>query len=289
MRSTVLFAACVVALTACSKSAPPADDKAAPADAVSPDDAKGRALVQALKQDLAAEFVTTASEACGSVKGQEPPDLKSGSPMSYSAAGVVDWGKGSLNYVKEPGALVVVSNMRAEKTFSFGADIYDLDSGARRYVAGLSQLKGQTMGATVTDETKAANGDSTQTTGNLCVGGTTPPPRITQGVWPLAVKHLQVPSTPMSCFTVGKFDKITLPFSFDGKTLQAGKYSFTEADAAYNETLTIDPKAGTANVVYSISKADESSAGIGLSRPGVLLYAALTLPGGLPMICSPVQ
>lgn len=289
MRSTLVIAACVAALSACSRSEAPAEAKtAAPAQPErSPGiDAGTAALVNAVKKDFAAQFTATANEACGSVKGQEMPDLKSGSPMQYSASGVLSWGRGSFDYVKEPGAHLVLSNARAEQTFSFGVDIYDLDKGSRRYVAGMSQLKGAAPGMTVTDETQAVNGDSALTTGNVCVGSAVPP-RVTQGAWPLAVKHLQVPQTAMSCVPVGKFDAVRIIFSFDGKTLQAGKYSFGAADAAYAENLVIDPQAPFANVMYSVNRADGSGAGLGLSRAGALAYASLDLPGGEKMLCTP--
>lgn len=292
MRSTLAIAACLAALSACSKSGAPVEDKTpAPAEpaaatAAPAVDAKTAALVQAIKQDFAARFTATASEACGSVKGQEMPDLKSGSPMQYSAAGVLDWGRGRFDYVKEPGAHLVLTNGRAEKTFSFGVDIYDLDKGGRRYVAGMSQLKGAAPGLTVTDETQAPNGESNLTTGNLCVGSAVPP-LVTQGAWALAAKHLQVAPTTMSCVPLGKLEATRMSFAFDGKTLQAGPYRFSEADAAYSENLIIDPQAPWANVMYSVSRADGSGAGLGLSQAGVLAYASLDLPGGEKLQCSP--
>jgi len=295
MRSFLVTAACLAALSACSKSGAPVEDKApAPsepaaataADAAPAVDAKTAALVQAIKRDFAAQFTATASEACGSVKGREMPDLKSGSPMQYSAAGVLSWGRGSLDYVKEPGAHLVLSNARAEQSFSFGVDIYDLDKGGRRYVAGMSQLKGAAPGMTVTDETRAVDGDVKLTTGNVCVGSAAPP-LIAQGAWALAVKHLQMPPTAMSCVPIGKFDAVKVNFAFDGKTLQAGQYGFGAADAAYSETLIVDPQAASANIMYSVSRADGSGAGIGLSQTGVLAFASLDLPGGEKLLCSP--
>jgi hypothetical protein len=295
MRSTVLLAACLAALSACSKPDPAAPPKPSPSAGAQPAasesppiDAQTAALVNAVKQDFAAQFTATASEACGSVKGQEMPDLKSGSAMTYGAGGVISWGASSFDYVKEPGAHIVLSNSRAEKTFSFGVDIYDMVKGDRRYVAGLSQLKGASLGATVTDETKAVDGDVKLTTGNVCVGSQTPP-LVTQGAWALAAKHLQVPQTRMSCVTVGKFDTMPVAFTFDGKTLQAGQHSFTAADAAQSETLIIDPNGNSPGVMYSVSRGGESGAGIGLSKSGALSYAALDLPGGVHMVCSPAQ
>ncbi|ANH66394.1 hypothetical protein [Mitsuaria sp. 7] len=299
MRHTVLALACLAALTACSKSndaaeakdppptsAPSASPAEAPQRDASSDDAKAAAFTHAVKVDVAAQVVSTASEACGSMKGQEMPAPNSGSPMQYGAGGVISWGKGSLDYVKEPGATVVFTSNRSEKTFAFGTDIYELPQGNRKYVAGLGQLKGGSLSATVTDETKAVDGDSQLTTSNLCVGSQ-PPALATQGAWAIAAKHLQVPATPMTCTQIGKFESQSLSFAFDGKTLQAGSNSFSQADSASGETLTIDPKGGSANVVYSVARADGTGAGLGLSQPRVLSYAALDLPGGVHLICAP--
>jgi hypothetical protein len=299
MRHTALVLACLAALAACSKSndaaetkdptpttAPSVSPAESPSREASSDDAKAAAFTNAIKADVAAQLVSTASDACGSVKGQEMPDLKSGSPMQYGASGVISWGKGSLDYVKEPGATVVFTSNRNEKTFAFGADIYELPQGNRKYVAGLGQLKGGSLSATVTDETQAADGDSKLTTGNLCVGSQ-PPALATQGAWAIAAKHLQVPATPMTCTQIGKFESQSVTFAFDGKALQAGSNSFSQADSAAGETLTIDPKGGSANVVYSVSRADGTGAGVGLSQPKVLSYAALDLPGGVHLICAP--
>ncbi|WP_431258686.1 hypothetical protein ACQ86G_30130 [Roseateles chitinivorans] len=299
MRQRVLALACLAALTACSKSNDTVDDKGAPATVppsntpseasppnASADTAKAAAFTNAVKADVALQLVTTASDACGSVKGQDMPDLKSGSPMQYTASGVISWGKGSLDYVKEPGATVVFTSVLNEKTFAFGTDIYELPQGNRKYVAALSQLKGGSLSATVTDETKAVDGDSKLTTGNLCVGSA-PPALGTQGAWSVAAKHLQVPATTMNCTQIGKLDAQSLSFSFDGKTIQAGSNSFTQADSASGETLTIDPKSGATSVVYSVARADGMGAGLGLSEPRVLSYAALDLPGGVHLICAP--
>jgi hypothetical protein len=295
MRQTLLALAIVAALSACSKPteavegqhAQPASARAAaPKNGGGADEAGSAAFTNAIKADFASQFVTSASESCAAVKGKEFPVPNSGSPMRYGADGVISWGKSSLDYVKEPGAALVLTNSRGDKTFSFGVDIHDLPGGERRYVAGLSQLKGAPLGATVTDETKAVNGDVNLTTGNLC-GGSAVPALVTQGLWPLAVRHLQVPATVMSCTPIGKFESQDIPFAFDGKTIQAGTNGFTQADTAFSEGLVIDPKGNNAGVVYSVSRADGSGASLGLSRPGALSYAALDLPGGEHLLCMP--
>ena len=296
MHRTLLVVACIATLSACSKKpAEAVEEKAAEPTAVqaapaaqgdsSKSDAATAAFLHAIKVDFAAQFVATESEACGSVKGQEMPDLKSGSPMQYAASGVISWGKGSFDYVKEPGAAVVLTNSRAEKTFSFGVDIYDIPKGGRRYVAGLGQLKGASLSATVTDETKAVDGDAKLTTGNLCVGSAVPP-LVTQGAWPLAAKYLQVPSTSMSCTPIGKFESQAIAFAFDGSAIQAGTNKFTQADSASAETLTIVPNGNTPSVTYSVTRADGTAVELGLSRPGALFYASLALPGGEHLICA---
>jgi hypothetical protein len=93
----------------------------------------------------------------------------------------------------------------------------------------------------------------------------------------------------MSCFTITKFERVILPFAFDGKTLQAGALVFGPADAAQDETLIVNPVGGDkAPVSYSVTREDESGATIGLSRAGVLSYAALRMPGGaIQLLCSP--
>ena len=288
MRSIVLFAACLVALSACSRPAPPADDKATPAADTSAEDARARALVLAVKQDVAAGFVATASDACAGLKGDAPPDPKTGAPVSFSAAGVIGWAAGSIDYAKEPGATVTVTTTRADKSFSFGAYIYDLGSRALRYTADLTQMPGQPMNATVKDQTKPTTGDARPATGTQCTGGTTPPALVTQGLWPVAARHLQVPVTPLSCIS-GRVERAVIEFSFDGKTLQAGAHRFTEADAAYSETLTVDPASGMAKVMYVVEKDDVSNASIGLSEAGVLSYATLNLPGNVHWACSPAR
>ncbi len=295
MRSTALLAisvTCAAALSACSKPDTPAEDNNAAAvsePATPAPDANTAAFLKALKVDFAAQFVASASEACGSVKGQEMPDLKSGSPMTYAASGVIDWGKGQLDYVQEPGAKVGLINARDEGTFSFGVDVHVLGSGERQYVAGLSQLKNGAISATVTDERDAIahQGDSSRTHGNLCVGGTAPPARVTQGLWALAAKHLQVPKTDLTCLDLAsKTGPVTMAFSFDGTTLQAGDQRFTVADSAHSETLMIDPLTNTPGVIYSVNRPDGSGAGIGLSAPKTLHYAQLDLPGSGRLMCG---
>ncbi len=293
MRQTILAVAILAALSACSKPTEAVDDKGAPPAsaraAASKDDspaadARSAAFTNAIKADFASQFVASASEACASVKGKEFPVPNSGSPMQYASNGVISWGKGSLDYVKEPGATVALNSSRAERTFSFGVDIYDLPKGDRKYVAGLSQLKGASLGATVTDETKAVDGDVNLTTGNLCAGSVVPA-LVTQGMWPLAAKHLQVPPTRMACTSIGKFDTQDVSFSFDGKTIQAGKDTFTQADSGTGETLTIDPKSANANVTYSVTRPDGRAVVLGLSDAGALAYASLDLPGDVRLLC----
>ncbi|MFG6412574.1 hypothetical protein ACG02S_01540 [Roseateles sp. DC23W] len=291
MRFTLLLIACAAALSACSKPDTPSEDQppAEPATADTGTDVHTAAFIKAVKQDFATQLVASASEACGSVKGSDMPDLKSGSPMTYSAAGVIDWGKGQLDYVHEPGAKIGLVNTRGEGTFSFVVDVHVLASGQRQYVAGLSQLQNGSLSASITDERDAMahEGDTSRTRGNLCVGGTTPPARVTQGMWPLAAKHLQAPGTSMLCIDpASKSGPVTLAFSFDGKTLQAGDHRFTAADAAHSETLMIDPVGNTPGVIYSVNRADGAGAGIGLPAPGVLHYAQLDLPGRGRMMCG---
>ncbi|MBI3712686.1 MAG: hypothetical protein HY253_06960 [Burkholderiales bacterium] len=239
---------------------------------------------QAAKRDFALMFAADAREACGYVKGREVPDFKNGSVMNYSADGVISWGKGSFNYVQEPGAKLMLNNARSEKTFSFGVDIYDKKD-ERLYVAGLSQLNGASLNATVTDETKAVDGNSDQTTGNLCVGKTVPP-LISRGAWQLAVKYLQVPKTTMSCVRLGKFEFMDVDFAFDGKVITAGEHRFTEADAQHSENWSIDPHRDGAAIVYSMYKADGSGVGIGVSQANKLTFAELTPAKGDVLTCS---
>jgi hypothetical protein len=209
--------------------------------------------------------------------------------MSFSGSGEVSWGRGSLNYVQARGATVGVDNRRARNTYVLGIEIYDLDKGGRPYVAGLDQMPDGTLSATATDATHAVNGNADQTTSNLCIGrgGPTLP---AQGLWTLAAKFLRVPTTRMSCFTITRFERVILPFAFDGKTLQAGVQVFGPADAAQDETLTVNPGGGgKAPVTYSVTREDESGATIGLARAGVLSYAALRMPGGtIELLCAPL-
>lgn len=299
MRRTIVVVACLAALSACSKKREVVGEKGsdqaasttantAPADKgdASAEDAKTTEFMNAIKADFASQFVSTASEACASTKGQDMPDPKLGAPMQFADSGEISWGKGTLNYVKEPGSTIVMTNGRDEKTFAFGVDIYDLPKGDRKYVAGLSQLKGGSLSATVTDETKAVDGDSKLTTGNLCVGNVVPP-LVTQGLWPLAAKHLQVAATNMSCNPLGKIEPQSMSISFDGKIIQAGTSTYTQADSAIGESLTIDPKGNTASVMYSVTKVDGTGVGLGLSRASVLTYASLELPGGVHLLCAP--
>lgn len=299
MRQSVFVAALLATLSACSKPNEGADQKGAPPPPASqasdstaaaesdssPVDAKTAAFTNAVKVDFASQFVAGASEACAGIKGQQPPDFQSGSPMQYSASGVISWGKGSLDYVKEPGATVALTSNRGDKTFAFVADIYDLPKGDRKYVAGLSQLHGGSLNATVTDATKAVDGDASLNTGNLCIGNVVPA-LVTQGMWPLAAKYLIVPPTTMTCMEPGKFESQSLSFAFDGKTIQAGTQTFTQADSATGETLGIDPKGSTAGVVYSIAKADGTGVGLGLSQANMLTYASVDLAGGGRLICA---
>lgn len=268
MRPLLLAAACLAAL---------------PAGA-----AVDTAWLTAIKADVAAGFEASPAEVCAGMKGQETPDRAQGSPMTFSSSGEVRWGRGSLNYVQARGATVTLDNRRTRNTYVLGIEIYDLDKGGRPYVAGLDQMQDGTLGATVTDATRAVNGNTDQTTSNLCVGhgGPTLP---AQGVWTLAAKFLRVPTTRMSCFTLGKFERVILPFAFDGKTLQAGAQVFGPADAAQDETLTVNPAGDKAPVTYSVTREDESGATIGLARAGVLSYAALRMPGGaIELLCAPL-
>jgi hypothetical protein len=270
MRQALLAAVCLLALAATAAPAANAD------------------WLQAIKADVAAGFEASPSEVCAGVKGQEAPDRATGSPMTFSGTGEVRWGKGSLNYVKARGATVTLDNHRAKNTYTLGIEIYDLDKGGRPYVAGLDQMLDGALGATVTDATQAANGNTDQTTSNLCMGrgGPTLP---AQGLWPLAAKYLRVPTTSMSCFTITKFERVILPFAFDGKTLQAGAQVFGPADAAQDETLIVNPQGDKAPVSYSVTREDESGVTIGLARTGVLSYASLRMPGGaVQLLCSPL-
>lgn len=297
MRHTLVVIACLLVLSGCSKSndATADKDKSPPAadasDAPTPptaDEAKAAALAaaftNAVKVDVAALVVASPSEACSGMKGQDMPDPKLGAPIQFTPAGVISWGKGSLDYVKEPGAIVVFTGNRAEKTFAFGADIYELPQGNRKYVAGLSQLRGGSLSATVTDETKAQE-DSKQSVSQLCVGSGTPA-LATQGAWVVAAKHLQVAATTMSCTPMGKLEMQDIVFSFDGKTIQAGANSFTQADSGTGETLNVDHKGSSASVVYSLAKADGTGVGLGMSQAKTLSYATVDLPGGVHLLCS---
>jgi len=105
-------------------------------------------------------------------------------------------------------------------------------------------------------------------------------------MWPLAAKYLQVPLTEMSCTPIGKFDAQRISFAFDGKTIQAGSNSFSQADSANAETLIIDPNSSAA-VVYSVNKADGNGVSLGLSQPNVLAYASIDLPGNEHLLCTP--
>lgn len=283
MRHTLLVVVVLATLSACSKSEEIADADAAapavtPASPAPPGDTALAAMVHNAKVDFAALFVATASEACASVKGQEFPDPKSGSPMTYTAGGVISWGKGSLDYVNAPGAILSLSNSRAEQTFSVGIDMVDPVKGGRSYVAGLSQLNGGLLDATVTDETQAL------TTGNLCVGKTAPA-LATQGVWSLAAKYLKVPKTVMSCAPIGQLDFHDVPFEFDGTTISAGKNTFTQGDSSVRELLNINPNTDAPPIVYTVEKSDGSSVSLGVATPGSLGYASLSLDANTHLLC----
>ena len=71
------------------------------------------------------------------------------------------------------------------------------------------------------------------------------------------------------------------------RTIQAGTNSFSQADSGSGEALTIDPTGGTAGAVYSITKADGTGVGLGLSQANVLIYASIDLPGGVHLLCTP--
>jgi hypothetical protein len=148
-------------------------------------------------------------------------------------------------------------------------------------------MPGQPMNAAVRNHIKPAAG-ADPITGHQCEGGTTPPALVTKGLWPLAARHLQVTHTALSCVNA-RFEKAVVEFSFDGQTLQAGQYRFTETDAAYSETLTIDPSDARAKVIYTVEKDEATKVRIGLSEAGVLDYATLDLPGGVHWGCSPAQ
>lgn len=283
MRHSLLIVAVLATLSACSKAKEIAEETTAapaglPASPASPSDTALASMVHNAKVDFAALFVATASEACASVKGQEFPDPKSGSPMTYTAGGVISWGKGSLDYVKAPAATLTMSNSRAEKTFAIGVEINDPVTSGRRYIAGLSQLNGGLLGATVTDETQAI------TTGNLCAGKTAPA-LATQGVWSLAAKYLKVPKTVMSCAPIGQTDFQDVTFEFDGTTITAGKNTFTQADSSVRELLNINPNTDATPIVYTVEKSDGSSASVGVAAPGTLGYASLSLDANTHLLC----
>jgi hypothetical protein len=131
--------------------------------------------------------------------------------------------------MKEPGWRVFLVSSRALKSFKFGVDVYDVSTDDRKYVASLSQLNGQPLGATVTDSTRAG-GDSNLGNGNPLVGGAAPS-LVNQGGWSLAAKYLQVSATTMTCADPIKHQFQDMIFSFDGRTIHASTHTFTQADS----------------------------------------------------------
>jgi hypothetical protein len=277
-------------LAACSKTEKPAEPQqvqpTAQQSASTPSPAAQTAFVDAAKKDFALQFVTKTSEACAGTKGREFPDFKTGSPMQYSAQGDITWGTNSVNYVHETAAKLVFINSQQEKTFTTGIDISDPQSGNRKYVFGLSQLKGESIGATVTDETKAVDGNLDQTTGNLCQGHAAPD-LVTQGAWGLAAKHIQVPKTTLSCFVLGSLNRTDVTFSFDGKTIQANELVITQEDSRYSEQLIIDPQEDKESIVYEVNKPDGTSVSLGISQPKTLTFAQVRFQKDQIMMCGP--
>jgi hypothetical protein len=243
-------------------------------------------FIEAAKKDFALQFATKADDTCAGTKGREFPDFKTGHPMQYSAEGDITWGKNAVNYVHESGAKLVFINSQQDKTFSTGIDVSDTQSGNRKYVFGLSQLKGDSISATVTDETKAIDGNQDQTTGNLCQGHATPD-LVTQGAWALAAKHIQVPKTTLSCFVLGSMNMSDVTFSFDGKTIQANQLSFTQEDSRYSEHLIIDPQEDKASIMYQVNKADGTGVSLGIAQPKTLTFAQVSFQKDQIMMCGP--
>lgn len=288
-----LFSA-VAALQACSRSQPASPDGAAASPTASstatqpettPQKADGPDLrrMQDLRADLAPLVAGSYGEHCNSSVGKGFPDVTKGFPMTFSPQGVLSWADQSLDLVKTPGMKLYVTRMSQGKTFTFNFESIQAGTGARLHIGSVSQ-NGSVPGATLTDSSKAPD-DTSKDLGYICMSSKAPQLE-TQSLWAIAAKHLKVPRTTMSCSPLGKFDFQELAFEFDGQEIKAGDQVFHPGDAWLNETISVDPH-DDHGLVFTFTKADESSVTLALDGKGQLSFSQLRLGKGRHLACSP--
>jgi len=197
------------------------------------------------KRALMAFMAGTYATECAKGRGHDMPMPRSGTPIVFAADGTISWGGQAFNitrsYVNEMGVT------RSGGAFASKIDIENEGNGQRIAVAGITQPKGQSAGASVT-----VGDDASTAPFGLCQGTV---PGAATPLWPTAARLLATPSRTAACMDMKAMAQLRAEVAFDGRQLVIGSHKYTPAAAADEETLSVDD--GKGEIGYSFGTTGE--------------------------------
>jgi len=198
------------------------------------------------KRAVMAFIVGTYGSECAKGRGHDMPVPRSGSPIAFGADGTISWAGQAFNVTRAYVNEMAVS--RSGGAFSSKIDIENEGNGERIAVAGVTQPKGQSAGASVTVGDDAATAPF-----GLCQGAA--PPGASTPLWPTAARLLGTASRTASCVNMKGMTQVRAEVAFDGGQLVVGPHKYAPAAAAAEEMLSVGD--GKGEIGYSFGTSAE--------------------------------